>query len=269
METYSIGLEGSEDLKYARKVADYLHTKHTEIICSENDFLHAIPEVIKNIESYDTTTVRASVGNYLVSKYISEHSEAKVLFNGDGSDELTGGYLYFHYAKDPIAFDMECKRLLKDIHLFDVLRSDRSISSNGLEARTPFLDKVFVKTYLSLPLAVRNQKNKCEKYLLRKAFEPFNLLPKEILFRTKEAFSDGVSSLKKSWFEIIQTYVQDKHIPSIEYVHNPPTTQEQKYYRHIFEKCYPDCAQIIPYFWMPRFVDATDSSARTLNIYKS
>ena len=121
-------------MRYARKVANFLGTKHTEIVCTEQQFLSAIPEVIEAIESYDTTTVRASVGNYLVSKYIKNHSQAKVIFNGDGSDEVCGGYMYFHAAPDPIAFDQECRRLLKDIHMFDVLRSDRSISSNGLEA---------------------------------------------------------------------------------------------------------------------------------------
>ena len=273
VETYSIGLKGSEDIKYARKVADYLGTKHTEIICTQKEFLDAIPTVIQNIESYDTTTVRASVGNYLVSKYISEHSDAKVIFNGDGSDEVCGGYMYFHYAPDSIAFDKECRRLLKDIHLFDVLRSDRSISSNGLEARTPFLDRFFVQSYLSLPYQLRFQKNKCEKYLLRKAFEPRfpdrHLLPPEVLFRTKEAFSDGVSSLKQSWFEIIQQHVSTLGTFSLPFItHNPPLTPEQKYYRYLFNKHYEQHAKVIPYFWMPRFIDATDSSARTLKIYK-
>ena len=273
LETYSIGLQGSDDLKYARLVADYLHTQHTEIICTEEEFLNSIPEVIEKIESYDTTTVRASVGNYLVSKYISEHSDAKVIFNGDGSDEICGGYLYFHLAPDSIEFDLECRRLLKDIHLFDVLRSDRSISSNGLEARTPFLDKYFVQSYLSLPPDMRFQRDKCEKYLLRMAFDTFSppLLPKEVLFRTKEAFSDGVSPQNKSWFEIIQEHVNTLcDTSSCKYTqHNPPMTKEQEYYRSLFEKYYKDAGTVIPYFWMPRFTDAKDSSARTLNIYKN
>jgi len=270
LETYSIGLVGSEDLRYARKVADFLGTKHTEIVCTEKQFLDAIPEVIEAIESYDTTTVRASVGNYLVSKYIKNHSEAKVIFNGDGSDEVCGGYMYFHAAPDSIAFDQECRRLLKDIHMFDVLRSDRSISSNGLEARTPFLDRHFVETYLSIPTNFRVLGNgKCEKYLLRRAFADLNLLPKEVLFRTKEAFSDGVSNASKSWFEIIQEYVATLEFPIDKTIkHNPPQTLEQQYYRYIFENKYKDCGKVIDYFWMPKFVEATDSSARTLKIYK-
>ena len=239
-------------------------------VCTEKQFLDAIPEVIEAIESYDTTTVRASVGNYLVSKYIKNHSEAKVIFNGDGSDEVCGGYMYFHAAPDSIAFDQECRRLLKDIHMFDVLRSDRSISSNGLEARTPFLDRHFVETYLSIPTNFRVLGNgKCEKYLLRKAFENFTLLPKEVLFRTKEAFSDGVSTQTKSWFEIIQDHVETLEFPVDDTISdNKPTTKEQQYYRHIFDQYYKGCSNLIPYFWMPRFVDATDSSARTLQIYK-
>lgn len=271
LETYSIGLQNSEDLRYAQKVADFLGTQHTEIICTEKEFLEAIPEVIENIESYDTTTVRASVGNYLVAKYISTHSEAKVIFNGDGSDEICGGYLYFHLAPDAIAFDQECRRLLKDIHLYDVLRSDRSISSNGLEARTPFLDRQFVQTFLSIPPQFRFEKNRCEKYILRKAFEPLNILPKEVLFRTKEAFSDGVSPQNKSWFEIIQSHVAK--LPPFIFLspltHNAPSTKEQEYYRNIFQKHYKFQDTIIPYFWMPKFTHATDSSARTLNIYKN
>ena len=270
VETYSIGLEGSEDLKYAKIVANFLNTDHHEIIVSEQDFLNAIPEVIKTIESYDTTTVRASVGNYLVAKYIKENSDAKVIFNGDGSDEVTGGYMYFHKAPCSISFDKECKRLLHDIHYFDGLRSDRCISCHGLEARTPFLDREFVSNFLSLPYDRKNHniKNKCEKYLLRESFVGY--LPNAVLYRTKEAFSDGVSNHTRSWYEIIQEHIDTLDINmDIEYNHNPPKTKEQYYYRSLFESYYPGRSNVIPYFWMPRFVKgATDSSARTLDIYK-
>jgi len=272
LETYSIGLEGSEDLKYARIVAEYLQTKHTEIIVSEDDFFDQIPEVIKNIESYDTTTVRASVGNYLVAKYISENSDAKVILNGDGSDELMGGYLYINSAPNHLEFDKECKRLLTDIHYFDVLRSDRCISTNGLEARTPFLDREFVDTYLSISSNVRYETNKMqEKYLFRKAFDNNKYLPKEILWRRKEAFSDGVSSQDRSWYKIIEEKVINQTIVEykldIKYTHNPPQTLEQLYYRTLFELFYPNKSDIIPYFWMPKYIDAEDSSARTLELY--
>ena len=273
VETYSIGMEGSQDLKHAKVVADFLGTKHTTVVVSEDEFFNAIPDVISHIETYDTTTVRASVGNYLVAKYITENSDAKVIFNGDGSDEVCGGYLYFHYAPNNIDFDIECKRLLNDIHFFDVLRSDRTISSNGLEARTPFLDKRFVNTYLSIPSLLRynTTKEHCEKYLLRKAFDDNITLPKNVLWRTKEAFSDGVSTQTKSWYEIIQERVED--ISSLKTkrvynLHNPPKTTEQRYYRDVFNKMFYNNDTIIPYFWMPRFVNATDASARTLSIYK-
>ena len=287
LETYSIGVKGAADLEYARKVADYLGTTHTEIVLTEDEFFEAIPEVIKAIESYDTTTVRASIGNYLIGKYISEHSQAKVIFNGDGSDELCGGYLYMHSCKDPIEFDKESRRLIRNIYSFDVLRSDKCISSHGLEPRTPFLDRSWVSYYLGIHPNVRCHSNKpkqAEKYLLRTAFsdkyyvnrdeEP--LLPNEILWRTKEAFSDGVSSTSRSLYEIIQDKIQNneeimmsiKEINWDTYTHNPPTTYEQKYYRYLFEKAYPKCGNVIPYFWMPRYVHCNDSSARTLSIYK-
>ena len=273
LETYSIGLKNSEDLKYAKIAAEYIGTKHTEIILTEKEFLNAIIETIYAIESYDTTTVRASVGNYLVAKYIKNHSAAKVIFNGDGSDEVCGGYLYFHAAPNILAFDKECRRLLKDIHTFDVLRSDRSISSNGLEPRTPFLDKCFVQNYLSIPPDIRCRLGKIEKYLLRNAFSKQKLLHDVILFRKKEAFSDGVSGLKRSWYEIIQEYIKNdveiqKKLSTKFKSWNIPQTDEQKYYRQIFNSFYNTYSNIIPYFWMPRFINATDASARTLKLYK-
>jgi len=276
LQTFSIGMKGSEDLKNAKEVADYLQTKHTEVILTEDEFFNAIPNVIQTIESYDTTTVRASVGNYLIGKYIKENTDAKVVFNGDGSDELTGGYLYFLKSPSSIEFDNECRRLLENIHYFDVLRSDRCISSHGLEPRTPFLDRTFVNYYLSLPIKLRNPLTSnitsfpSEKNLLRKAIEykyP-DLLPQNILWRTKEAFSDGVSGNSGSWFEIIQKKLSVINIKNTSKLqHNIPTTNEQIYYRNIYDSHYFGTEKCIPYFWMPKYVDAHDCSARTLKIY--
>lgn len=276
LETYSIGLANSEDLKYARVVADYLGTSHTEIILTEDDFFNSISEVIYNVESYDTTSVRACLGNYALGKYISQHSDAKVIFNGDGSDELCGGYLYMHKAPDAIEFDKETRRLLNDIHLFDVLRSDKSISSHGLEPRTPFLDKSWVQYYLSIDPKIRFHPGnlQCEKFLLRNAFskkhflnsEQEQLLPNNILWRTKEAFSDGVSCHGRSLFTILQERIVSPEI-KVKYAHLTPTTDEQYYYRTIFEKHYQNSSTVVPYFWMPKFINATDPSARTLNVY--
>lgn len=279
LKTFSIGMRGSEDLKHARMVADHLGTDHTEIIFGPDELFQAIPEVIEMIESYDTTTVRASVGNYLIGKYISQNTDVKVVFNGDGSDEVTGGYLYFLKAPDNLAFDKECRRLVADIHTFDVLRSDRCISSNGLEPRTPFLDKNFVDYFLSLPIEMRNpcsnkmallENRVCEKYLLRQAIIETNpsLLPESIVWRTKEAFSDGVSGDENSWYEVIQKKVEMmKFDDPSSWTHNTPQTLEQTYYRTIYESLFPGTASNIPYFWMPKFVKAEDCSARTLEIY--
>jgi asparagine synthase (glutamine-hydrolysing) len=297
IETYSIGLAGSVDLHYARLVADYLGTKHTEIVLTEKDFTDAIPRVIEAIESYDTTSVRASIGNFLLGEYISKNSQAKVIFNGDGSDELLGGYLYMNQAPDAIEFDRECRRLLRDIHAFDVLRSDKSISSHGLEPRTPFLDRYWTQYYLSLPVSIRFQPDKPEKYWLRSAFseggwdeEP--LLPREVVWRRKEAFSDGVSGQERSLYQILQEYsilslseepnqpisIETSEAKSTAISHaesqaamdistNPPKTAEQWTYRKIFERLYPGFANVVPYFWMPKYVEAKDASARTLAIY--
>jgi asparagine synthase (glutamine-hydrolysing) len=293
LETYSIGLSGSEDLKYARIVADYLGTNHTEIIVTETEMFEVIPEVIQAIESYDTTTVRASIGNFLLGKYIAANSQAKVIFNGDGSDELLGGYLYMNKCPDDIEFDKETRRLLQDIHLFDVLRSDKSISSHGLEPRTPFLDRSFVNLVLSIPPYFRNHKNiknindkfnvyksnnePIEKFMLRYSFskEVFvdctgkQLLPSEILWRKKEAFSDGVSSKGRSLYQILQEYIAlHMNIEERTDIYSPSIETEKQYYKNIFDKAYPKSSNILPYFWMPKYTNATDPSARTLTFYK-
>ena len=277
LETYSIGLAESTDIRYARIVAEYLGTKHHEVILTEQEFCEAIPEVIRAIESYDTTSVRASIGNYLLGKYIAKHSQAKVIFNGDGSDELLGGYLYMKSAPDAIEFDRECRCLLTDIHAFDVLRSDKSISSHGLEPRTPFLDREWTQFYLSISPSIRYAPEEIEKYLLRYAFsrrlyqthDGLALLPEEVLMRKKEAFSDGVSGHERSLYQVLQEYCATKPPMALDSKHNVSKTPEQAYYRSVFESCYPGLGEVVPYFWMPKYVEATDASARTLSTYTS
>lgn len=276
LNTFSIGMSGASDLEYARKVATHLGTNHHEIIVSEEDFFEAIPIVIKAIESYDTTTVRASVGNYLIGKYISENCDAKVIFNGDGSDELFGGYLYMHCAPDSTEFDKETRRLLDNIHYYDVLRSDRCISCHGLEPRTPFMDVNLIAYYLTVSSNIRNHstnENKAnklpEKYILRKAFSQENLLPESVLWRTKEAFSDGVSNVENSWHTIIKRRLESHKRDIMESPGYTSTLSlEQNYYKQIFDICYSGNDHIIPYYWMPKFTNATDCSARSLGIYK-
>ena len=178
---------------------------------------------------------------------------------------------------DDIEFDKETRRLLNDIHLFDVLRSDKSISSHGLEPRTPFLDRSFVNYILSIPPYFRNHKNygQCEKYILRQSFTIGNfedcyskqILPDEILWRKKEAFSDGVSSHGRSLFQILQQHISN-HLSGYERTKYEPCIETEKYYyKKIFDGAYPNCSHILPYFWMPKYTNATDPSARTLTFY--
>jgi asparagine synthase (glutamine-hydrolysing) len=275
LNTFSIGMQGSIDLEYSETVANYLNTKHHQIEISENEFLEAIETVIYNIESYDTTTVRASVGNYLVSKYIKENTDCKVIFNGDGSDEVCCGYVYLKNSPSENELQKESKRLVKELHYFDVLRSDRSISSNGLEARTPFLDKAFVKYYLSIPAELKefDGVQRLEKHLLRKAFDNKDFLPKNVLWRRKCAFSDGVSSKNNSWHKIIQNHIDkiitDKEFNELKdtYDHCPPQLKESYYYRKVFDSFFPNQHKLIPHFWMPKWTNVTDPSARELEEY--
>jgi asparagine synthase (glutamine-hydrolysing) len=272
LETFSIGFQGSEDLRHARIVADHIGSKHIEIVMTPEDFFNVVPQVVRDIESYDITTVRASVGNWLVAREISRYSKCKVVFNGDGSDEVLGGYLYFYKAPSDEEFEKESNRLLEDIHLFDVLRSDRCISSHGLEPRTPFLDKLFVDVVKSIPVDMRRpNSDQMEKWVLREAFKDTNILPLEVLYRKKEAFSDGVSTNKGiSWYEECRARsfqkVPDWKDNLIDKIHLKPYTSESFYYRMIFDSYYDGLEHLVPYFWMPKWSpETTDPSARTLN----
>lgn len=274
LKTFSIGMAGSSDLRYAAAVAEWIGSDHTEVLVTEDEMFGAIESVIWDIGSYDTTTVRASVGNWLVSRAARERSDCKVVFNGDGADEVWGSYLYMFGAPSEKDYGNEVGRLLGEIHTYDVLRSDRCISSHGLEPRTPFLDKAFVQTVLSVPLRLRRPiiGRVPEKWLLRRAFDDGLTLPRAVLWRQKEAFSDGVSPTEESWYQIIQRRVCSLvpenflELAKEKYPVNTPTTAEMYYYRTIYESKYGSgmATVTVPAFWMPRWSNTTDPSARTL-----
>jgi len=266
VHTFSIGMKGSTDLRYARMVADYLHTIHHEVVVTPYDMLHAIPHVVRQIESYDTTTVRASTPMYLLSKYISEKTDIKVILSGEGSDELSGSYRYFQNAPSSAALYEETLRLTDHLQFFDVLRCDKSTAAHGLEVRVPFLDNDFMNYYLHInPQYKFYSMFGCEKFLLREACK--GLLPDEALWRKKEAFSDGVSTTERSWYQIIQDHVKTIFIPEKSYEINPPVLKETLWYRSIFDDAYPRRETVLPYYWLPKWCGSvTDPSARILTI---
>ncbi|XP_076851474.1 asparagine synthetase [glutamine-hydrolyzing] [Brachyhypopomus gauderio] len=274
IQTFAIGTDDSPDAVAARKVAAHIGSEHHEVNFTPEEGIRALDEVIFHLESYDITTVRASVGMYLISKYIREKTDSAVIFSGEGSDELAQGYIYFHKAPTPKAAAEDSERLLKELYLFDALRADRTTAAHGLELRVPFLDHRFTAYFLSLPEEMRVPKDGVEKHLLRDAFRGQNLIPDEILWRRKEAFSDGLTSTKKSWYtslqEHIESQVNDSQLEKAAtlFPFNPPTTKEGFFFRQIFEKHYPGRGEWTPHYWMPRWIEATDPSARTLSIYK-
>lgn len=276
LRTFSIGMEGSTDEQYARMVADHCGTDHTHVEFEENVWIGALRDVIKACETYDITTIRASTGQYLISKWIAENTDIKVLLIGDGSDELCSGYLYFHRAPNATVSDEENRILLDEIAYYDVLRADRGVAGNGLEARVPFLDTRFVDLYLQIAPTLRVPINGVEKWLLRESFRDTGLLPSQVLFRKKEAFSDGVSSVKKSWFKIIQEYADEIYtdeylrMKQLEYKHNMPPTKEALLYREWFEaQLCKGLDHLIPHYWLPKWCgDINEPSARILTVYK-
>ena len=251
VHTFSIGFENSPDILHAEKVALHLNTNHTTFLVTEQEMLDAIEPTIQQIESYDTTTVRASVPMYLLSKKIRETTSVKVILSGEGADELSGSYLYFHKAPNPKEFQEECLRLVRDVQHFDVLRGDKTTAGHGLEIRVPFFDKKFVKEYMSIDPSLKMVRHGYEKYLLRKTFE--SDLPKEIVWRRKDGFSDGVSCMEKPWYQIIDDFTRK--------IYN---LSEDDYYQSLFQKYYRGREYIVPYQWLPKWTHETNPSGRLI-----
>ncbi|MGM0473251.1 MAG: asparagine synthase B [Bacteroidota bacterium] len=273
IRTFAVGIDIDPiDTKYARIVADYLGADHTEVLFPRQDIFDTLSTLIYNLETYDITTIRASMGMYLVSKYVSEQTDIKVLMTGEISDEIFG-YKYTDFAPSPGAFQEEAEKRLREIYMYDVLRADRSISSNGLEARVPFGDLDFVEYVMSIPPEKKMNFTGIGKYLLRKAFEG-DYLPQEILYREKAAFSDAVGhsvtdSLKAYAGEIYSD--ADLLEARRRYPHATPISRESLMYRDIFESHFPGRSGAVVDFWMPNRewenCNVDDPSARVLPNY--
>lgn len=265
IRTFSIGLDGSPDLEAARKVAKYLDTDHTEVKFTVQEGIAHINDVIHSLESYDTTTVRASTPMWLLCKYIKQHTPCRYIFSGEGSDEILGGYLYFHNASNVEEFACENMRRLRLIHQFDGLRADRCAGAHGLDLVVPFLDKYFIDTCMSVNQTLKI--DKIEKRILREAFEGY--LPDEILWRQKDGMSDAVGT---NWVDEIKKYAEDEVDDTLYREtraktrgYNTPLTKEEAMYRNIFWKMYgKDNDHLISEIWRPRWTSITDPSARLL-----
>jgi asparagine synthase (glutamine-hydrolysing) len=261
VRTYSIGMRGSIDLEYAKKVSNFLHTHHTEVFFTAEEGIASIPDVIKALESYDITTVRASVGMYLLAKWISKNTNDKVIFSGELSDELLCGYLYFHHAPNSKEAENESRRLVSEVYKYDALRADRCISCHGLELRVPFADKYVLEYCLGLSGNIKKPSGGVEKRHLREQF--VGDLPEDILWRRKDGFSDGVSSMGKPWYSYIQEYVENR------VDHNPEcVSKEASYYKQIYDSLYPYYPKPIDEHWMPKWVnvDRSNPSGRIIKI---
>lgn len=273
IETFAIGMEHDAiDLKYAREVADYIKSNHHEVIINKDDVIKSLREVIYLLGTFDITTIRASIGMYLVCKYIHETTDIRVLLTGEISDELFG-YKYTDFAPSAKEFQKEAKKRIDEIHMYDVLRADRCISSNSLEARVPFGDLAFVKYVMEIDPNLKMNHYHKGKYLLRHAFEG-TYLPHDILYREKAAFSDAVGHSMVSYLkEYANDYYTDLefNMKAKKYHHATPFTKEALLYREIFEEFYPNQDQMIKDFWMPNKswpnCDVNDPSARVLKNY--
>jgi len=274
LKTFSIGLgPDTPDCKAARTMAKWINSDHTEVHFTPAEGIKNLRNVIRSLESYDTTTIRASVPMWLLSKYISENTDCKVILSGEGSDELFGGYLYFKNAPSTEDFFYENTRRIRLLHQYDVLRADRCTAAHGLEVRVPFLDRDLVDHVMTIDQRLKFKKGDIEKWILRSEFTGGDLLPLDILWRQKDAFSDAVGH---SWVDKIKGYadifVTDQMFEDIKVKagdHNTPTTKEEALYRHLFWDIFGVGVHdhLISEIWRPRWTDETDPdpSARYLN----
>ena len=274
IRTFAIGMsEDAIDLKYARQVAEFIGSDHTEVYMTPGDVTAALEPVVELLGTFDITTIRASIGMYLVCKAIHERTDVRVLLTGEISDELFG-YKYTDFAPSAAEFQAEAEKRIRELHMYDVLRADRCISVNSLEARVPFGDLDFVQYVMSIDPEKKLNTYGKGKYLLRKAFEAGGYLPEEILWREKAAFSDAVGH---SMVDYLKEYAEKQYTDAEfeagckKYAHARPFTKESLLYRDIFEKYYPGQGEMIVDFWMPNKswegCDVNDPSARVLSNY--
>jgi asparagine synthase (glutamine-hydrolysing) len=271
--TFSIGMEKDPiDLKYAADVAKIIGSHHHEVRMTEKEVIAVLDELIYALETYDITTIRASIGMFLLSKYIKNNTQIKVLLTGEISDELFG-YKYTDFAPNATAFQKECKKRIDEIYMYDVLRADRCLAYHSLEARVPFGDLDFVEYVMHIDPILKMNRYQMGKYLLRKAFDS-SVLPKHILYRDKAAFSDAVGhsmvDTLKDYAEKFydETTFQEKKLSFKKPI---PETKEALLYREIFEKHYPKHSHMVKGYWMPnskwKGCKVNDPSARYLSNY--
>lgn len=274
LTTFSVGLDHNPiDLGYAKVVADFIGSDHHEVIFNKNDTLSVLDKLIWYLETWDITTIRASIGMFLVCRYIREKTNIKVVLTGEISDELFG-YKYTDFAPDSESFQREAKKRVDELHMYDVLRADRCIAANSLEARVPFGDLDFVKTVMHIHPEFKMNTTGIGKWILRKAFEGDHFIPDSILWREKAAFSDAVGHSMVDYlkeFAEKQYSEQDVVNAKNKYPHGTPFTKESLLYRDIFEKHFKNQSHIIKDFWMPNKewsnCDVKDPSARVLPNY--
>ncbi len=273
IRTFAIGMsEDAIDLKYAREVADYIGARHTEVYMTPEQVIASLEEVVRLLGTFDITTIRASMGMYLVCKWIHENTDIRVLLTGEISDEIFG-YKYTDFAPSAEAFQKESEKRIRELHMYDVLRADRCISVNSLEARVPFGDLEFVRYCMAIDPAKKLNIYHKGKYLLRHAFEG-DYLPHDILYREKAAFSDAVGH---SMVDYLKAHAESLYTDAEferrrrAYTHAMPFTKESLLYRELFEKYYPGQSDMIRDFWMPNRdwegCNVQDPSARVLSNY--